>query len=157
MSDSEADAFEQQRLRELAQEVEGRLRLPDVQEFEDQQEVAMVMAEPLRKPAAKTLGSRKQGPGVRVKRSADDARCPPLAAFVGRPWAECVAADLPVKSSQIQLWLSTWSVGVRSSSARQTLSLSLRKRAAKENAAAVLQKRTAGRSNWGGLNSKRAG
>ena len=156
MSESEEDAFEQQKLRELTKEVEEGLRLPDAQEFKDHAEVAMVMAEPLRKPLRKPRG-------VGAKRSPDDARCPPLAAFVGRPWAEWVAADLPVKEPSnppLARYVERKSETLKRKAnvehvAEETAVLAAL-RAAKENAAAVLKKRRSGRSNWGGLNSKRA-
>lgn len=163
MSDSEADAFEQQKLREREKEVEKLMRMPDVQEFEDQRGAAMVMAEPSRKPAAKAIGSSKQRLGVRVLRSADEARCPPLAAFVGRPWAEWVATDLPVKEPPNSLSAkyvepkrdilkrkANAEVLAEEKAALDAL------RAAKEKAAAVLKKRRSGRSNWGGLNAQRS-
>jgi hypothetical protein len=164
MSDTEVDAFEQQKLREREQEVGELLRMPDAQEFEDQRGAALVMAEPSRKPAAKAKGSRKQRPSFRERRSADEAGCPPLAAFVGRPWTDWVATDLPVKEPPNSL-SAKYVEPLRETLKRKT-DVELRAeekavldslRAAKEAAAAVLKKRRSGRSNWGGLNNQRGG
>lgn len=65
----------------------------------DKRGAAMVVAEPRRKRMPTTRRIRKQLPGHARREKRTGARCPPSAAFVGKPLAYWVANDLPVKAA----------------------------------------------------------